>query len=232
MFPSREKDGQSSTGPRKVSSSQLVHRGILRALYEGRFAPGQRMIEAELVTRFDVSRSSVREALNSLASTGVVTLIPHRGACIRLLSRKDVLDILQIVDLLFGLAARNAALHIDEAGNAVRLKARYDALIGFDWSDDFGRFVNARESYYRTMFRVAGNQEMIRLFPSIQVQIMRIQLRTWNRAADAMRQLDYANLNQAIFSGDEARAEEAGRVHVRHTIDKIIALPERAFGGS
>jgi DNA-binding GntR family transcriptional regulator len=230
-----EADGDEGSAPSPKSggpqsSSDIVYRGVIRGLYEGRYVPGQRLVEADLNRSFKVSRSSIREALARLASAGILTHIPHRGACIRLLSRKDVADVLQVVELMIGLAARGAALHIDQPGHADRLRVLYEQLTAFEWLEDFDRFVDAREEYYRALIQLGGNKELIRLFPAMQVHIMRLQLRTWNRAGDAMRKLDYANLTRAILSGDEGRAEEAGRAHVRHTIDNVAMLPDSAYG--
>jgi DNA-binding GntR family transcriptional regulator len=229
-------DSDAPTAPVKApgaqSSSDIVYRGVIRGLYEGRYVPGQRLVEADMHRRFHVSRSSIREALARLASAGILSHTPHRGACIRVLSRKDVADVLQVVELMIGLAARGSALHIGQPGHADRLRSRYEVLASFEWLEEFERFLDAREDYYRTLLQLGGNKELIRLFPAMQVHIMRIQLRGWNRAGDAMRKLDYANLTLAILSGDEGRAEEAGRAHVRHTIEKISTVPDTAFSGS
>ena len=48
--------------------------GILRA--------GDRLDEVQLATRFNVSRTPVREALHQLASSGLIELRPHRGAVV------------------------------------------------------------------------------------------------------------------------------------------------------
>jgi DNA-binding GntR family transcriptional regulator len=215
-----------------LSSSDIVYRGVIRGLYEQRYLPGQRLVEADLNRQFNVSRSSIREALARLTSAGVITHVPHRGACIRVLSRADVADVLQVVELMIGLAARGAARHIAEPGHSERLRGRYDALAAFDWVENFERFLDEREEFYRALLQLSGNKELIRVFPAMQVHIMRLQLRGWNRAGDAMRKLDYANLTRAILSGDEGRAEEAGRLHVRHTIDDVGGLPEDAFNPS
>jgi DNA-binding GntR family transcriptional regulator len=205
-----------------------VYRGILRALYEGRYAPGQRLVAPDLMRAFDVGRGTVREVLQRLASTGVVRITPHKGAEVRRLSRREVSDVLDLVEVLVGLAARGAAkAAISDPQVRKELKARYEALLQPD--ADFGGFLSARENYYRYLVSSSQNRELQRVFPNVQVQIMRVQLRTFNRAADSADPSDYADLTAAVLSGDPERAEQAGRVHVQKTMGRVHDLPDRAF---
>ena len=54
---------------------------------------------------------------SSDGGTGVVELIPHRGALIRALTRSDAEDLLQVLEVLCGLAARLAAVRIGMGDN-------------------------------------------------------------------------------------------------------------------
>ncbi|WP_066554626.1 GntR family transcriptional regulator [Croceicoccus bisphenolivorans] len=209
-----------------------TYRGLLRGLYEGRYVPGQRLVAPDLMQTFEVGRGTIREVLNRLASSGVITLAPHRGAEVRRLSRREVTQLLDIVEMLLGLAARGAALSIDEGGNRARLLADHERLSEQVSLDHFASFIDAREAYYRTMVQLSGNEELQRLFPSAQVHIMRLQLRPFNRAGDSAELSDYNEMTQAILSGNAEQAEAAGRRHVRLTIERINDLPDRAFAAS
>lgn len=208
---------------------ERVYRGIVRALYEGRYVPGQRLAAPDLMRAFDVGRGTIREVLQRLASTGVVRIMPHKGAVVRRLSRREVGDVLDIVELLIGLAARHAARAVSERSVRDGLRQRFDALRSIRRDGDFGAFIAAREEYYRFLLATAGNRELTRIFPAIQVHIMRVQLRTFNHAADAADPADYAELTRLILSGDAERAEQAARRHVQRTIGRVHALPDRAF---
>ena len=94
-----------ATGAKSPSSSDKVVETILQRLLSGLFVPGQRLVEVELASQCGVSRGSVREAFKRLSAQGVITLSPHRGACIRQLTRQEVIDILQIQTALAGLGA-------------------------------------------------------------------------------------------------------------------------------
>ncbi len=112
-------------------SPNFIVREILRGLYRGRFVPGQKLIEADLTRDFGVSRGSVREALNRLAAEGVVTLTLHRGAYIRSLTRAEVVELLSVMEVIVGLAARTAAQRINLPGNRALLDEAYNHLASF-----------------------------------------------------------------------------------------------------
>ena len=88
---------------RSLGSAEMVIRAITEGLYSGRYAPGQRLVEADLTREYGISRGSVREALSRLAADGIVTLNRHRGAQIRSLTRKEALDVLNLLEILVGI---------------------------------------------------------------------------------------------------------------------------------
>lgn len=70
------------------------------AIVEGRLQAGERIPELELCQQFGVSRTPLREALKVLAAEGLVELTQHRGATVKLLTAKDVRDMLDLMGVL------------------------------------------------------------------------------------------------------------------------------------
>jgi len=70
---------------------EIVYNTIKERILKGQYAPGQRLITNDLANELGVSRMPVREALQRLeAATGLVTLIPHKGAAVNALSEGNV----------------------------------------------------------------------------------------------------------------------------------------------
>lgn len=219
-------DGRSN---RLNSSSEVIVAEILAALYDGRYVPGQRLIEADLTRRFKVSRGSVREALNRLAAEGVVTLTLHRGAFIRQMSRAEVVGVLQVTEVIIGLAARLAAENIKQNGCEESLQEAYLKLMSFKDNGNYMEFVRARNGFYRAMIRIGGNRELGRVLPSMHVHLVRMLLRTYATRAEQTRFEDYEHIFAAIVSGDSKEAERAGREHIGHMMGSVDRLRGEAF---
>src|SRR3546814_888382 len=55
---------------------------IRDAILKGELAPGARLIEQQLAQQWNISRAPLREAIRQLATEGLITLSPHRGASV------------------------------------------------------------------------------------------------------------------------------------------------------
>jgi len=203
------------------SGPEAIVRDILHGLSEGRYAPGQRLVEPDMMARYGVGRSTVREALGRLAAGGVVAQAPHRGAHIRLLTRRATRDLLRVTETLLGLAARQAAEAVARGADPAPLvqAAAHYAVVDTDSES------RARARYYRALIALGGNAELERLLPTLQVHLIRAQL----RAARPTAATERAALINAIRSARPDAAENAARTPLRHLIASLDALPESAF---
>ena len=203
------------------SGPETLVREVLQGLAEGRYAPGQRLVEPDLMARSGLGRSSVREGLGRLAALGVVDLVPHRGATIRLLTRRAARDVLRVTERLLGLAARQAAEAVAAGADAAPLAqaaAEYDGATAADRP-------RARARFYRALTALGGNAELDRLLPSLQVHLIRAQLRDARPAGMGAR----AAVVAAVRAGDPAGAEAAAAAHVRALLAALEAVPDSAF---
>lgn len=179
-------------------------RDVIHGLAEGRFAPGQRLTEAGLMARFGAARSTVREALGQLAAAGIIVQVPHKGAQIRHLTRREALDILRVAGALLALCAEQAA-------EAVRLGADPGPLLlalrAYEEGGEEGRL---RARYYRALTDLAGNAELSRLLPALQTPLIRAQLRGLRPENNDTRR---AMVN-SISTGNAARARDHARAYV------------------
>jgi DNA-binding GntR family transcriptional regulator len=217
-----------SSGTEALSSSDQIVREIVRGLHEGRFSAGQRLAEPDLVKRYGVARSTVREAIKRLAAEGIVTLHPFRGAQIRHLTRAQARNMLLVLELLVGLAARQAAERIGEAGNRARMRRSIEALLALRGTGHSYELVRAKSQFYRAITQIAGNEELERLLPNIQVHVIRAQL----RFDPEQRFEDYGVMADAILAADKQRAEAAGRQQIARVITALASMPDNAFSST
>lgn len=74
----------------------------------GDLGPGGRLIERDLVERYDVGRGTVRAALQRLEHEGLVTVETHRGAYVRQLDKQSLRDLFELRTALELESARRA----------------------------------------------------------------------------------------------------------------------------
>jgi DNA-binding GntR family transcriptional regulator len=222
---SAERDGpagesEGATAGARNPREQVVG-DVIRGLYEGRYQPGQRLKEAHLAKALGISRGPIREALNRLDALGIVSLTPQRGAQIRRLSREEAIGILLVVEALVGIAAGCAAERISSPGAAVRLQAALERLVNFDPSSAEPEHALARDSFYSTLTDIAGNAEIRRILPTVQIHLIRTQFAAEMERTNRSRHADYRQIVDAVLAGRWSIAEKAARMHIARAIEAL-----------
>ena len=95
------------------SLSHAVLAELRAEILAGRHEPGSRLSPRALATRFEVSLSVVREALNRLTEQGLVTSEAQLGFAVVRIDLQDVRDIARVRILIEGAALRDAVEHAD-----------------------------------------------------------------------------------------------------------------------
>jgi DNA-binding GntR family transcriptional regulator len=100
----------------KVEKQKLesIDSRLRRAIREGKYSPGERLIEIDLQTHLGASQRQVRDALRQLEIEGLVSIEKNRGASVRKISRREVECILDVLDSLSLLAVKQAVGLADE----------------------------------------------------------------------------------------------------------------------
>ncbi|MGI6631219.1 MAG: GntR family transcriptional regulator [Bacillota bacterium] len=96
------------------SLSLRVFKEIEDMILNGEIQPGENLIESKLSSQLGVSRTPVREAVRMLERTGLVQIVPNKGAVVLGIDDQDLEDIYTIRMLIEGLASRWAAERMTE----------------------------------------------------------------------------------------------------------------------
>src|SRR5688500_2191982 len=89
-----------NVGDLLVSAQQATHAKLRAMIFSGELRAGQPMRQEEIARRLGVSRLPVREALNRLATEGLVELKPRRGFFVTSLNADEIEDIFDMRALL------------------------------------------------------------------------------------------------------------------------------------
>jgi DNA-binding GntR family transcriptional regulator len=209
--------------PKEGSTSDRIVDAISKRILRRLYTVGQRLVEADLIEEHGVSRSTVREALKILAANGVVELSPHRGAVIRALNTEDAKELLEVLEVLTGLAARLAASKIATGNNRKRFEAVAKPLIEPKSADDLNLILDQRAHYYRVMFDIAGSGELNRVLPLSRAHLFRTQFYGFLTKADLRSMIvEYCGITEAILAGDPVKAETRMRRHLQKTGERTL----------
>ena len=87
---------------------QRVYDHLRAEILAGRLEPGAELAEVALAEQLGVSRGPIREAIGRLASEGLVTVRPRRGAVVSSLSKEEFLELYQVREALELMAVKLA----------------------------------------------------------------------------------------------------------------------------
>ncbi|UOQ94886.1 GntR family transcriptional regulator [Halobacillus shinanisalinarum] len=122
---------------------------LRKAILQGDFEPGERLIQSELAESLDVSRMPIREALRKLESEGLVKLEPHRGAIVKPMNIEDIKEIYQLRANLEKLAVELSVPDLTE-GDKHELKTLMEEM---ENTEDPEVFVEANISFHQLLIK-------------------------------------------------------------------------------
>ncbi|MGM8366746.1 GntR family transcriptional regulator [Virgibacillus sp. W0181] len=154
----------------KASLSTLIAEKLKEDVWHRKIQLGERLVESEQASRFDVSRSTVREALKLLEHKGIVVNKARRGTYVSQFSRKDLEEIIDLRILIETKAFINALprldenhfKHVSEIVDEIKVKA--DKKL---WNDLF----DLDMKFHSYVVNLCGNVRMIKIYNSTQTQI-------------------------------------------------------------
>jgi DNA-binding GntR family transcriptional regulator len=163
----------------------------------------------------------VRTALIRLEQDGLVVREPHRGARVRRVSDAEAVEILQARAVLEGLAVRQTAERIDDAGIA-RLGSCLDRQRELLEHGDLLGASDVNADLHATLLELSGHATAVRLIQSLNAQTVRYQYRTIlipGRPAASMA--EHAAIVEAVSAGHATEAEAAMRAHLFNVAEAV-----------
>ncbi len=80
----------------RTTTVDTLAAALRERIMAGELEPGSRLIERDLVEHYDVSRGTVRAALQELEHDGLVTVATHRGAFVRQLDKQGLRELFEL----------------------------------------------------------------------------------------------------------------------------------------
>ena len=163
--------------------------GQLRTMIvEGRYGPGERLVEQRIASELGQSRTPVREAVAKLVQEGLVSVFPQAGTFVARIPLDDLPEALVIRSALEETSARLAAARGTEADiaavSAVLAAARAAAARG-----DQDAFHAADEAFHAAVADAAGYPGLWHVVERVKLQVDRFRRLTLPEAGRFARVL-------------------------------------------
>lgn len=197
----------------------------------GTIKPGERVNEQALASQLGVGRNTAREALRLLERSGLVRIVPNRGAEVRKLTLEEALDLYDVRAGLARVAGRLAAARLS-AAEEVQLVESMDAMRAALARRDGAAYTQLNASFHGILMRTTKNPRLIEANVGLEDELslylpkgvysnsqMQLSLEEHQRIVDAVREgrvIDAAEAFEAhIVAGKQRMLDTVSHGSVR-----------------
>ena len=199
------------------SRTQYVLETIKHGILTGQLKPGQALVETELAAQFGVSKTPVREALKTLAGTGLVVMSQYKGVTVRTVDAEMARQVYDVRLLLEPEALRRTV------SRRASLEAAREALTRADAAGDRADRSLANRDFHRALYVPCGNPLLARMLDDVRDQAALVSAVVWQATPSWEQEAsEHREILARALDGDEEGA--AGLLH-----DHIASFVARAF---
>jgi DNA-binding GntR family transcriptional regulator len=191
-----------------------VFQGVEEQIATGQLKDGEKLDEASLAERFQVSRTPVREALLQLVGSGLATQIPKRGCFVKAPSFREMIEMFEVMSELEGMCARLAARRVSEQ-QLTALKSANKGCEEAIQASDSDLYYHKNVEFHECIYTACGNGFLANETRSLRRRLQsfrRLQLRVRGRMPQSLN--EHFEIIEAIEKGDADKADLISRQHV------------------
>lgn len=199
--------------------------GILREeIITGILAPGSRIKAEKVAERLDMSPIPVREALQSLASSGLLVLQPRRGYRVPEISEADLLDTYRLRIVLDPMAVELAVPRLSDAELA-EIEGAYHSLVAAYEEGDWAAHLVHHRRFHHGIYAACGSPWLLRFINMLWQSSERYQrLSIAHRGGIVERSEEHRRILVACQQRDAAGAARLAREHLELTPQSVMRL--------
>ncbi|MFC5604774.1 GntR family transcriptional regulator [Sporosarcina koreensis] len=209
------------TNDKRLSSSDIAYKEIKRRIIEWIFIPEQQLVEEELSTDLEVSRTPLRQALYRLELEGLIIKKPNGRMHVAPISLNEAEEVYKVREVLEGLLAREATEQMSEEV----LQQLEDILHLMKLAADQGRnehTVKYGSEFHALLYALSANETAKRFLLQVDSLIERYRrLGGYKNPAyvPAIPVQEHEAILELIRSGDGVGVENEMREHIKRNLE-------------
>jgi len=191
-----------------------VREGLEEMITTGKFSDGERLDEVRLAEKFGVSRTPLREALQSLAASGLLELLPRRGAFVRHPGLIELVEMFEVMAEFEAMCGRGAVRHITDE----QLVIIHNTITACETAVECGdrdQYYRENELFHHTLYESCGNSFLMEQAKNLHKRLKpyrRMQLQVRGRMPQSMS--EHRSVVEALEKGDADAVANILRTHV------------------
>lgn len=207
------------------SLTSIIFERVREDILNGKYANGDKIVEAKLADELGVSRTPVREALKQLELDGLVESLPNRGVVVKGITTQDIDDIYSIRLAIEAIAAKWAVERMDNE-EVEQLKEIYDLMEFYTFKEDVEKTFELNTKFHETMYRGTKSRYLEHVLKDFQLFIKSTRsesLKSEGRIDRALK--EHKHIVDAFKERNSDKAVEAVVNHIvnsRTNVNRIM----------
>jgi len=159
-------------------NSIRVSKEIEDAILSGKFKPRERLVEMDLISRFGISRTVIREALKRLEAKGLVRSTPYRGVIVADLTVEEIEEIYFLRTELEKIAARLVLKNItqEEIQKLKKLAKEAERHL----RDKTHQMIEVDSEFHRMIFKACRNSYLYEMIDFLRTKAHVVRFNAWS----------------------------------------------------
>lgn len=200
-------------------------------IVDGDLAAGEKLNELTLSNAMGVSRGTVREAIRSLADSGLIDLIANRGAFVHQTTLSEVRNLYDLRGAIFAMACAAAAQRVRE-GQEPRLlsalKLNMEKMHKAHTENNIKKYYALNIEFHDMLMDGAGNPKAKTIYDNLVKEMHLFRRRGLSIATNIARSLDeHEAICTAVAAGDPEAARKAAATHITSGLARYMKLLEQ-----
>lgn len=207
----------------QASLGQLIADQLRKKIWSRELSFGERLLENELSEKYDVSRSTIREALKILENEEMVISKARKGTYVAPFSTQDWKEIIELRTLIETHAFVQALPQLDDS-HFQALMDILNKMKAYSQNGDWNELFNLDMKFHNYIVNLSGNNRIIKIYNSIQMQIRTFHLHLDQYySSPEVIYLEHKELLEVLQTKDSDLVDKCVRNHIEYVEEKLLA---------
>jgi DNA-binding GntR family transcriptional regulator len=214
-----------------VDLGEKVYQLIRKEILQRNFKAGEKLDIYRLAEQMGVSRTPVKDAVNRLASEGLVVISPRRGTFVSKLDRRDIEELFD-ARLMIELWAAERAIERVTGSDLNGLRELIEVggrILENQDSFDYEAFSRTNAELHILVMELSGNRKLVDMYNSLHLHVQ-VTRAMCQKALEACRLAhdEHQEILRCYQNHDLPALKEAIRKHLASTLEgSLRAVDER-----
>jgi DNA-binding GntR family transcriptional regulator len=200
-----------------------VYQKIKEMILYGDLKPGEIITVGNLAESFDVSKTPVRDSLNTLKHEGLIEVLPYKGYMVSRVDAKDLLDLFEMRIILEGSATEMATRHANTAAYGKLMKLAQIEVVESAEESVAVQFQRTNFNFHAAIAKMSGNHYLYDSICNVLNHLQRVLYRDLLTGDPVIMSREHIELMQCMQAGEPEKAKQLAVQQIEETKQRVLA---------